>query len=264
MTSSQSLNLHVLIVHEGKKNFKCDICNKDFSSKAHLNTHKRDIHEDDENVRTHECTTCNKKFKSTVYLKTHMEVHENKRHSCEECELTFAIKSSLRKHKRYKHSGKTFRCPFCLKVYSGQEYVKLHIKTLHNNNYQRVLCTLCNQSFATKISLRAHVREIHKRVKTEIKCEFCENIYTSIPSLKNHKKLQHNGKIEDLFECSQCGKTFSTNQSLSRHVKGVHMDKGKFKCDSCGKIISSMSNLTYHINTTHLKKKDSKCNLKHD
>ena len=39
------MNKHVASVHEGKKPFKCDICDRSFSLKSHMNRHVASVHE---------------------------------------------------------------------------------------------------------------------------------------------------------------------------------------------------------------------------
>ena len=39
------LNRHIVVVHEGKKPFKCDVCDAKFSQKPHLNGHNAAVYE---------------------------------------------------------------------------------------------------------------------------------------------------------------------------------------------------------------------------
>ena len=40
------MNVHVTTVHDGKKQFKCDICNAKFRLKCMLNQHVATVHEE--------------------------------------------------------------------------------------------------------------------------------------------------------------------------------------------------------------------------
>ena len=41
---NESVSAHEKSVHEGIKNHKCEICDKEFSNKKYLNTHKNAVH----------------------------------------------------------------------------------------------------------------------------------------------------------------------------------------------------------------------------
>lgn len=64
--------------------------------------------------------------------------------------------------------------------------------------------------------------------------------------------LHVSSKVESQIACQQCGKMFSTKQSLSTHMKTAKscLDKNKqkkiFQCNYCHKILSSKQMLLYH------------------
>ena len=49
------MNKHVESVHEGKKPFKCDICDYSSSQKGHLKTHVASVHEGQKTFKCHIC-----------------------------------------------------------------------------------------------------------------------------------------------------------------------------------------------------------------
>ena len=51
-TEKGKLNKHVDSIHEGKKPFQCDICQKSFTQKASMTTHILTIHEGE---KPHHC-----------------------------------------------------------------------------------------------------------------------------------------------------------------------------------------------------------------
>jgi uncharacterized Zn-finger protein len=71
------LTKHVSTVHEGKKPFKCDICDYSFSEKGSLNKHIKSVH--DGNNR-YKCEICEKTFSLMQSMKLHFSrVHEQKK-----------------------------------------------------------------------------------------------------------------------------------------------------------------------------------------
>ena len=65
------MNKHIATVHEGKKQFKCDICNANFGQKGDRNRHVTTVHE---GKKPFKCDICNAKFgKWTVLIhKSHI------------------------------------------------------------------------------------------------------------------------------------------------------------------------------------------------
>ena len=56
---------------ENGKDFKCDICQKNFSSKSALNTHRKTIHSDVGTIASFNCSSCSKSFETSRGLKLH-------------------------------------------------------------------------------------------------------------------------------------------------------------------------------------------------
>ena len=70
---------HISIVHEGEKNYKCEICGKDFGEKRHLKRHKDIVHE---GLKPYKCDFCTSAFGQSGDLRRHIErVHKHKSNS---------------------------------------------------------------------------------------------------------------------------------------------------------------------------------------
>ena len=70
-----NLNRHVKIVHEGIKNYQCQICEQKFSRSGKLQKHVKIIHE---GIKDYQCHICVKKFGQLKHLKRHVKtVHVN-------------------------------------------------------------------------------------------------------------------------------------------------------------------------------------------
>ena len=71
------IKVHRETVHEGKKPFKCKICNATFSQKGHLKSHNTSIHE---RKKSFKCNLCDGCFSQKGSLKVHVDsIHEGKK-----------------------------------------------------------------------------------------------------------------------------------------------------------------------------------------
>ena len=52
-------------------------------------------------------------------------------------------------------------------------------------------------------------------------------------------------------QCNPCGKSFSNDKSLNRHIFTVHCDVRKYSCEFCGKSFKRKDHLKDHVHTQH-------------
>ena len=70
------LKKNIVSVHEGKKPFKCDICDYRCSQKVNMNRHVASVHEE---KKPFKCEICDATFTQKSSLKTHMtNIHQEK------------------------------------------------------------------------------------------------------------------------------------------------------------------------------------------
>ena len=71
---SKALQLHFHGIHEDRKEYQCDTCEKTFSRQHELNRHIITVHE---GKRDYKCESCGKTFSFNQSLKKHVyTVHE--------------------------------------------------------------------------------------------------------------------------------------------------------------------------------------------
>ena len=73
--SKNSLDVHVLAMHDGKKIYDCSVCDKQFSHRSSRNIHLR-VHT---GQRPYECEICKKRFRVSSHLRDHVRTHTGKK-----------------------------------------------------------------------------------------------------------------------------------------------------------------------------------------
>ena len=144
---------------------------------------------------------------------------------CKICKKTYSNTQHLRNHIRLKHLKKTpYQCTVCSKYYSDAGSLRNHMAH-HDQDAEKFKCGQCNKEFIKKSKYLAHC-QAHKG--KQYKCEFCKKKeFAWIQGLQEHvKNCKANpanvGKDPKPFKCRLCGKGYTTNRSLLRHLKDVH------------------------------------------
>lgn len=104
-STSHGLEVHVRRTHSSElKPYSCDLCPKTFGHSLSLAQH-RTTHTQE---RCFQCKTCGKCFKRSSTLSTHLLIHSDTRpYSCVHCGKRFHQKSDMKKH-TYIHTGKFY------------------------------------------------------------------------------------------------------------------------------------------------------------
>ena len=101
----QNLKRHIETVHEGKKPFKCNLCEFSSASSYGLDCHEKSIHLLEKPFK---CDTCEACFGLESNLKRHIiSAHGEKRpFQCYLCDANFKLKQRLKRHTDTVHEGK--------------------------------------------------------------------------------------------------------------------------------------------------------------
>lgn len=244
--------------HTGEKPFNCHFCDKKFAQKATLQVHER-THTGE---RPYKCKYCEKTFAQygtkTVHEKSaHLGIRNYK---CPKCSKCLSSPSALYTHKKT-HGEKTFQCGFCPKTFTLKNYLKLHVKQVHEQTERKHICHFCSKSFAYAGSLQVHVRT-HTGERPYV-CKYCPKAFASQGNLQSHERT-HTG--ERPYTCCQCGRSFIQKSQLSAHEATHQFQPGvttilpllltspepppkktsEYVCKFCGKRYAYASSLYVH------------------
>lgn len=174
--------------HKKEKPYSCDICQKAFSIKSHVQRHKRSIHLDVS--KKYKCPSCNYETHQSCNLTRHIKTHVNlQSYICVHCTKGFSTKTNLDRH-LFSHNGqvKPFRCKDCPKSYLQQSDLDSHVNNIHLK-LKNLSCDQCSYVSSDKSTLRRHMK-IHLPEKP-YKCDHCVYKCCQKGQLLNHIKKKH-------------------------------------------------------------------------
>ena len=192
-----SLKIHIESVHEGKKPFKCSLCDAAFGFKYGLNMHILSVHE---KKKPFKCSKCEFEATQKSNLKRHEEtVHEGiKSHKCTICGAAFGIAGSLKRHIEsvHEHEGiKPYKCSICDAAFGLKQNLSKHMDSVHlrTEKIKPHACTICDSRFAKKENLNSHIKVIHLKIKP-FTCSFCNHSFSKRGHMNTHIASVHEGK----------------------------------------------------------------------
>ncbi len=113
--------------------FSCTICDRQFTTQTALQNHIYAHHEDSSN-KEFQCGLCSKRFLHKSSMMRHEATHRG-RHSCLQCQRTFAKKEDLNTHVKVIHMGvKEFDCQICKTSFGYKRNLVIHLKNIHQKN----------------------------------------------------------------------------------------------------------------------------------
>ncbi|XP_074654840.1 uncharacterized protein LOC141908629 isoform X4 [Tubulanus polymorphus] len=174
-----------------KRSYQCKMCDQMFESKSDLLVHSHQVHKQD--PKPYKCVTCAKCFANSSYLSQHARIHSGiKPYQCNFCERRFTQLSHLQQHRRTHTGEKPYRCqhPGCGKAFTQLSNLQTHSRSHMTDKPYR--CNSCYKCFADEQGLRDHIPKHAetKHLKTHI-CHICGKSYTQETYLSRHMS-KHN------------------------------------------------------------------------
>jgi DNA-directed RNA polymerase subunit RPC12/RpoP len=218
-------------VHEEKKLYECNICNKRFGRRRYdMIKHIETVHEA---KKPYECIICNNRFGGRYYMQKHIEtVHEAKKkhevmkkYNCFDCQKTFKTNKKLKGHMSFAHKEKMavhekkkkYGCITCNKSFGKKIEMKKHIESFHNtipfgvNNISKKAQDILRESLKFDSAIETHSMKIAQTPEKKEKSAKIE--------VKLLKKESSDDKIENNGEKVV---TDMKNHKCSKNIAFVH------------------------------------------
>ena len=105
-----------------KNSYKCEMCEESFTAIKKLEMHVKSSC----NYKPFKCDKCDKEYSTWDSLKNHQQVHSETFHECDVCNKKYKRRTDLNTHKRL-HLNLEYTCDLCGNSYKRKMYLKKHI-----------------------------------------------------------------------------------------------------------------------------------------
>ncbi|XP_033231830.1 zinc finger protein 99-like [Belonocnema kinseyi] len=214
-----------------KPQFKCELCDKQFKQKQHMNVHVDHVHQKSNS-------------KKSVLI-----------HKCDKCPRSYTRIHALSLPKRFKHAETIpqFICDLCGYESNTKGILVRHMTACHSQSSKtRHKCDKCMRTYKWLTGLTRHKILVHAVDKPEFNCDFCEYKSNAKYNLVRHVTSCHSQASKSSYKCKECARTYNWPTHLARHIRLVHATvKPNFFCDFCGYKFNRKCTLVKHMTSRH-------------
>ncbi|KAI3649046.1 hypothetical protein MP228_006900 [Amoeboaphelidium protococcarum] len=256
------LQIH-LNSHNNIRPFQCEMCDKAYIRKDHLQDHVRRQHGDAQAEKCHQCEHCEKSFYTKQQLQRHCKSHHltidqaSRLFACTylECDAKFVKKAQLLQHVQAVHDikdGSYYACGIdgCEWSFPYPSKLMVH-RTCHlrKDTPAHFACgfNACRLVFDSALQLKQHINDVHNNVAQQ--CPHCGIQLKNKTSLQTHLNCAHSANRSQSYDCIICGRVFSTSYNVKAHIVSVHhkgSSEQSLQCSTCKQSFTCKGSLKRH------------------
>ncbi|XP_048480216.1 gastrula zinc finger protein XlCGF26.1 [Plutella xylostella] len=253
---------HFIAFHE--KKYKCLKCGLCFHNTKLFYKHYKELHS------KFICDYCGKARYTRRSIQRHI-LHNHGPTDCKLCRRRFKSSKTLEAHNRDLHrvpQPELSYCVECDKQFRHPRAFKRHLQasSAHRdacadrlNRSGRFPCPDCDKQYARKTYMMNHYRHVHLKQSRHY-CRPCDKYFLNRTRYIDHTRFSHEGlKPAKNKLCTMCGRGFSTNRILEKHMR-THTGERPFPCPHCDAKFTQKESMQSHVKHIHLKIKRNASN----
>ena len=197
--------------HEGKKAFKCQVCNR-----SGMKRHMGSVHEGN---RKFECDLCDYSSFQNAHMKRHIfSIHEGRKpFKCDICDHSYSSKANMKTHVISSWRKEGFQMQKLWLQLLQKHHMSRQITLVHEGE-KAFQCKICDRNFSTRRCTLIKFMKGRSHFNAK-----CVKIFSLKDNMSKHIASVHEGKNH--FKCEICDKSFFYKNDLNKHIASVQEGK---------------------------------------